>query len=553
MYHSFIKSVKKAAVLCLAVSMMAGAAVTSYAGPSDGIPDAARPAQTANVNPGSGSKKIDTSLVAQPVLSCEGAALYDVTHGQFLFEKNGNKQFYPASITKVMTALLVDENANMNDIVTFSHEAVTNLETGAVTLYSVEGDKVPLRDCMYGLLLKSANEVANALGEHVAGSISGFVNMMNQRAASLGCTNTHFSNTNGLNSSTHLTTPHDYALITAAAYSRPNLQTISSTYQYRYPATASQGERLLTMGHKMVNPNGSEKYNGFICGKTGYTSKAGNTLVSVAERNGVRLVAVVLKSNQTHYADTRKMFDYGFALMEKNGISTGSSAQNTGTNQALPTQNNQSVQNNQTSQNGGQMAVSPVDSNNSANTGNAQNVVNTQTGNSSSPSADIDANSGTKNDLPGKPAESLPAETKPVESLPAETKPAETQAAVQSQSSPGNQSAQADTYPTVSGKWVDLGGNDWKFTLSTGETAANTTLTINGAVYSFGSDGKMLKGWQLVNNKWHYFSGSSGAMKLSKWIQTNNMWYYVDQAGALFVNGTTPDGYKVDQNGVWVQ
>lgn len=136
--------------------------------------------------------------------------------------------FILASITKLMTALLVLERSSLDDTVTFSENAVTNLEAGAVTLKIKAGDKFSVKDCMYALLLKSANEVANGLAEHVAGSVSGFADLMNQKAASLGCTNTHFVNPNGLNDSNHYTTARDMALIAKAAFENQTLSQIAS-------------------------------------------------------------------------------------------------------------------------------------------------------------------------------------------------------------------------------------------------------------------------------------------------------------------------------------
>lgn len=258
--------------------------------------------------------------IEESVVSAQGAALYDATHNVFLYEKNGDTKYYPASITKLMTALLVLENANLTDTVTFSQNAVTNLESGAVTLALKEGDQVSVKDCLYGLLLKSANEVANGLAEHVGGSISGFAAMMNAKAAAVGCTNTNFVNPNGLNNSNHYTTAHDMALIAKAAFENETLCEIASTTSYKFPATKVAGERTITMGHKMLYSSDSRYYDGIIGGKTGYTSLAGNTLVTCVERDGVRMIAVILKSSGTHYTDTKALFDYGYALNSAGAI-----------------------------------------------------------------------------------------------------------------------------------------------------------------------------------------------------------------------------------------
>lgn len=253
--------------------------------------------------------------IEQPVVSAQGAVLYDATHDRVLFEKNADTKFYPASITKLMTALVVLEHTDLNDTVTFSKSAVTNLESGAVTLKLAEGDKVSVKDCMYGLLLKSANEVANGLAEHVAGSVPKFADMMNAKAKALGCTNTNFVNPNGLNDPNHYTTARDMAKIAKAAFENKTLCQIDSTLSYKFPATKNANqERTLTPGHKMLYPSDSRYYEGIIGGKTGYTSLAGNTLVTCVEKDGVRLIAVILKAKSTQYVDTKAVLDYGYAL-----------------------------------------------------------------------------------------------------------------------------------------------------------------------------------------------------------------------------------------------
>jgi len=259
------------------------------------------------------SASYSTKEAAVPEISAEAAILYDVTNDQVVFEKNADEKLYPASITKLMTAMLVLEKANLNDMVTFSKTAVTNLESGAVTLKLAEGDKVSVKDCLYGLLVKSANEVANGLAEHVGGSISGFADMMNARAKELGCTNTHFVNPNGLNDPNHYTTCRDMAKIAKAAFSNPALCEIASTLSYEFPATKNAAARTITPGHKMLYPTDSRYYEGIVGGKTGYTSLAGNTLVTCVEKDGVRMVAVILKAKSSHYADTKALLDYGYA------------------------------------------------------------------------------------------------------------------------------------------------------------------------------------------------------------------------------------------------
>ena len=291
---------------------------------------AVSPGETAGTAAGTFDQTAAAS-VQKPEIASEGAVLMDAAAGTVLFSKNGDKQFYPASITKLMTALLVAENCNLDDKVTFSATATTNLEAGAVSINMTAGDVMTVRQCLYALLLKSANEVGNALAEHVAGSNAKFAEMMNAKAAALGCTNTHLTNPHGLNDSNHYTTPLDMALIARAAFQNDVVKTVASTRTYTLPATIKNPSGLtVTIGHKMLNPNDARYYPGVIGGKTGFTSKAGYTLVTAVEKDGVRLIAVIMKSKSTHYTDTKALFDYGYELVKAgalsgSGSSTGSS------------------------------------------------------------------------------------------------------------------------------------------------------------------------------------------------------------------------------------
>lgn len=248
-------------------------------------------------------------------ISADGGIVMDVNSGAVLYGKNINESYYPASITKILTALIIIENCDLEDTVTFSHTAVNTLEPGATILGARTRDQLSVRDCLYALLLQSANEVANALAEHCSGSIEAFAELMNRKAESLGCTNSHFANPSGLNNENHYTSAYDMALISQAAFENPTFVEIDSTTYYDVPAGQLQqypnGWRYYAH-HRMLKKNDSVYYNGIIGGKTGYTSLAGNTLVTCAERDGLKLVAVVLNGHQTHYTDTRTLLDFGF-------------------------------------------------------------------------------------------------------------------------------------------------------------------------------------------------------------------------------------------------
>ena len=263
---------------------------------------------------------VSAADISQPEVAAEGAVLLNAATGEVLYGKNQDQQFNPASITKVMTALVVLEHCNLNETVTFSETATTNLESGAVALGVSAGDQLTVEQSLYGLLLKSANEIGNGLAEHVSGSVSAFADLMNAKAKELGCKNTHFANPHGLNNENHKTTPYDMALILRAAVANDTFRKIDTTTSYQFPAIKNAAARTITMGHKMMYKTDSRYYEGIIGGKTGYTSKAGNTLVTAVERDGVRLIAVVMKAKSTHYTDTKSMLDYGFALHDAGKI-----------------------------------------------------------------------------------------------------------------------------------------------------------------------------------------------------------------------------------------
>lgn len=247
-------------------------------------------------------------------VEAEGAILMDADTGTVLWGQNIHNQYFPASITKIMTALLVIENCNLDEIVTFSHDAVFNVEAGSSNAGINEGDKLSVKDCLYALLLKSANESANALSEHVAGSREAFADMMNAKARELGCTNTNFANPSGLNDPGHYTSPYDMALIARAAFSNPLFEEIDSTTYYKLPPNSINKEGLaIYPGHKMMRKSTPFYYPGIVGGKTGYTMLAGNTLVTCAQKNDMKLITVILKGSTPRYwTDTKNLLDFGF-------------------------------------------------------------------------------------------------------------------------------------------------------------------------------------------------------------------------------------------------
>lgn len=250
-------------------------------------------------------------------IEADGGILMDADTGTILYGKNEDQAYYPASITKILTALIVLKECDLDEMVTFSHDDVYNVEAGSSSAGIDEGDVLTVRDCLYALLLASANESANALACHVSGSREAFAELMNEQAKSLGCTGSHFANPSGLNDENHYTTAHDMALIAQEAIKNPDFVEISGTRSYQMAPTKKNPEGgYVANHHNMVKQNTSVTYPGAFAGKTGYTSLAGNTLVTCARRDGITLIAVVLNGHQTHYQDTKALFDFGFSKFQ---------------------------------------------------------------------------------------------------------------------------------------------------------------------------------------------------------------------------------------------
>lgn len=249
-----------------------------------------------------------------PAIQAESGILMDGLTGAVLYEKNADQTYFPASITKILTALIVIENCDMDEIVTCSKNAIYNVEAKSSNAGLSEGDTLSVKDCLYALLVNSANEAANALAEHVAGTMDDFAVMMNEKAKELGCTNSNFANPSGLNNDNHFTTARDMALIAKAAFDNPAFREINSQTYYKLPPTIQDPEGLkMYVHHKMMLKSQSVYYPGIIGGKTGYTTLAGNTLVTGAERDGMRMIAVILKgSTPAYYDDTASLLDFGF-------------------------------------------------------------------------------------------------------------------------------------------------------------------------------------------------------------------------------------------------
>lgn len=273
-----------------------------------------------------------------PKIYTPSAIVMEVNTGTVLYEKKADQVNYPASITKILTTLITLENSELDEEVTFSADAVYKNEGDTSHIARDLGEVMTMEECLYAVMLASANECAYAVAEHVGqkqgGDFQTFIDMMNDRAKALGCKNTHFNNSNGLPDKDHWTSARDMALISAEAYKNETFRIIAGTTKYQIPPTNKHKEiTYLANHHKMLHAYNSAEwvYEGCKGGKTGYTDVAGNTLVTFAERDGITLVCVVMHTDRAHqYADTIELFDYCFqhfqavSITDKDGdVATG--------------------------------------------------------------------------------------------------------------------------------------------------------------------------------------------------------------------------------------
>ena len=241
------------------------------------------------------------------------AVVVDMDSGAVLYGKKADERHYPASITKLMTALVALENSEPDDEVLFSQDSVSFLEYGDASIGMTPGEILSMNDAMYGMLLASANEVSYAIAESVGklmgGDYNTFLQAMNDRAEELGCTDSHWMNANGLHNDQHYTTAHDMARIASAVYQFEEFRTVTQTLNYTIGPTNLVGEsRTFQQNHKMLWPGNPNYYEYCTGGKTGYT---------MADNGNMRLVAVLLQDDGDVYADTRAMFDYVYSNFSK--------------------------------------------------------------------------------------------------------------------------------------------------------------------------------------------------------------------------------------------
>lgn len=261
------------------------------------------------------------SFAASPKITAASAILVEVSTGRILYEKNSTKQMYPASVTKILTAIVVLENSKLDDIVTVHESSISSVPDGYVTCDLQDGEELSVKDLLYALLVKSANDAAYVLAEHIGGSIEGFAEMMNNKAKEIGCTNSHFVNPNGIHDEEQYTTAYDLYLMANYAMKNETFRSIVATTSYTLPSTNMHPDKDRTFKNtnELLNKNSKSYYYSNAIGiKTGFTSEAGECLVAQSSRDGLEFISVVLNSSLTpeglhgRFMDTKKLFNYAY-------------------------------------------------------------------------------------------------------------------------------------------------------------------------------------------------------------------------------------------------
>ena len=253
-----------------------------------------------------------------PEITSGAAILIDNKTNRVLYDKNANERMFPASTTKIMTAILVLENCDLDETITASYDALMSIPEGYVTAEIQGEEQFTVEQLLEMLLVHSANDAANVLAEYVGGSIESFISMMNTKVNELGLTNTHFTNPYGLQEDNHYTTAYDLAEIMQYCIQNDDFRRIAGSVSCSIPATNKSGVRSYTSTNQLILPDSPNYYSYVTVGKTGFTTEAGRCLVSCAYRNDIELTCVILGGTlspdgiSSRFTDSITLYEYGF-------------------------------------------------------------------------------------------------------------------------------------------------------------------------------------------------------------------------------------------------
>ena len=255
---------------------------------------------------------VDNSLFEG--INAEGVLIAETTTGEVIYEQGADKKIYPASTTKLLTAMLVLDNCSLTDVVTVNNSAISAVPWDYVKAGIYAGETFTVEELLNVMLIMSANDVANVLAEHVAGTVQNFVVMMNDRAAQLGCQNSHFTNPSGIHNSEHYSTAREISIIARAAYQYPDILRITSKDSCSLPKTSLSKERTYKSTNQLVRKDSSNYYQYCVGGKTGYTNIANECLVAFSNYENTSFMIVIMgeksSSSSAKFAYSKKVFEY---------------------------------------------------------------------------------------------------------------------------------------------------------------------------------------------------------------------------------------------------
>lgn len=260
-----------------------------------------------------------TNTPTSPNVYSDAAILIDSKTGNILYAKNSEEKLYPASTTKILTAILALEKCNLDDVITVSKSAISSIPSGYSSAYLSEGENISINDLITVFLVHSANDAGYVLAQHISGSIDEFAKLMNEKALEIGCKNTHFTNPSGIHDENHYTTAFDLALIARYCMQNSTFRNIVSMKTCTINSTNKFGVRKYTNTNDLINPSSKYYLEECVGIKTGYTAQAKNCLISACSKNNIGLICVVLGANQlqngesSRYQDSINLFKYGYS------------------------------------------------------------------------------------------------------------------------------------------------------------------------------------------------------------------------------------------------
>lgn len=277
-----------------------------------------------------------------PAVSAKSAILMEANTGTILYEKNIHERLFPASTTKILTAYIARQNSSLDEMVEYSSTAVNSINWWEDANIGIKvGESITMEQSLYSLMVGSANECANAIGEHISGSIEAFVDLMNETAQELGCKDSHFVTTNGKHDENHYTTAYDMALIAQKYFADDLLCKMSNTSSYVLPASATLSQQLIPNSKNKLLSGKEYAYEYLVGSKTGYTDVARQSLVSCAEKDGLKLICVVMQDESPmQFTDTVDLFNYGFSNFKAANIAENDTTYNIGSNSPFMSDNN---------------------------------------------------------------------------------------------------------------------------------------------------------------------------------------------------------------------